>query len=130
MMFVFVLLRINLNINDILNIFVNIIEANDNNNNTILYSIPKFSVYRMPMNKDEFVHYLSAHDKRTKMDIVIRFFLRIQRIFRNSSHRKNISRTLFTGWSTRGVARFKNNTKSFFLSHLKNYKKPIRILMG
>lgn len=41
----------------------------------------KFSVYWKPTNKDNFVHYLSALDERTKMGIDIRFFLLAQRIY-------------------------------------------------
>ena len=40
----------------------------------------KFSVYRKPTNKDDFVHYFSTHSRRTKSGIVIGFFLRAYRI--------------------------------------------------
>ena len=40
----------------------------------------KFSVYRKPTNKDDFIHYLSAHNDRTKSGVVIGFFLRAYRI--------------------------------------------------
>lgn len=40
----------------------------------------KFSVYRKPTNRDDFIHYLSAHSKRTKSGVVIGFFLRAMRI--------------------------------------------------
>ena len=40
----------------------------------------KFSVYRKPTNKDDFIHYLSAHSDRTKSGVVIGFFLRAYRI--------------------------------------------------
>ena len=40
----------------------------------------KFSVYRKPTNKDDFVHYFSTHNRRTKSGIVIGFFLRAYRI--------------------------------------------------
>ena len=39
----------------------------------------KFSVYRKPANRDDFIHY-SAHDARTKLGIVIGFYLRALRI--------------------------------------------------
>jgi len=41
---------------------------------------PVFSVYRKPTNKDDFIHYFSAHSKRTKEGVVIGFFLRALRI--------------------------------------------------
>ncbi|XP_069992330.1 uncharacterized protein [Penaeus vannamei] len=41
---------------------------------------PIFSVYRKPTNKDDFIHYFSAHSKRTKEGVVIGFFLRAFRI--------------------------------------------------
>ena len=50
---------------------------------TIIHRIDnsvKFSVYRKPTNKDDFVHYLSAHNERTKRGVVIGFFLRANRI--------------------------------------------------
>ncbi len=34
----------------------------------------KFSVYRKPTNKDDFIHYLSTHNERTKSGVVIDFF--------------------------------------------------------
>ena len=37
-------------------------------------------MFRKPTNKDDFIHYLSAHDKRTKSGVVIGFFLRALRI--------------------------------------------------
>ena len=40
----------------------------------------RFSVYRKPTNKDDFIHYLSAHSERTKSGVVIGFFLRAIRI--------------------------------------------------
>ena len=40
----------------------------------------KFSVYRKPTNKDDFIHYLSAHDMRTKSGVVLGFYLRAYRI--------------------------------------------------
>ena len=40
----------------------------------------KFSVYRKPTNKDDFIHYLSAHNDRVKSGVVIGFFLRAYRI--------------------------------------------------
>ena len=40
----------------------------------------KFSVYRKPTNRDDFIHYLSAHSERTKSGVVIGFFLRAIRI--------------------------------------------------
>ena len=40
----------------------------------------KFSVYRKPTDKDDFVHYLSSHGEITKWGIVIGFFLRAYRI--------------------------------------------------
>ena len=40
----------------------------------------KFSVYRKPTNKDDFVHFFSSHSMRTKTGIVIGFFLRAYRI--------------------------------------------------
>ena len=40
----------------------------------------KFSVYRKPTNKDDFIHYFSAHSMRTKRGIVIGFYLRALRI--------------------------------------------------
>ena len=40
----------------------------------------KFQVYRKPTNKDDFVHFYSAHDLKTKSGIIIGFFLRALRI--------------------------------------------------
>ena len=40
----------------------------------------KFKVYRKPTNKDDFIHYRSAHDERTKSGVVIGFYLRALRI--------------------------------------------------
>ena len=40
----------------------------------------KFSVYRKPTNKEDYVHYLSGHSERVKSGIVIGFFLRAFRI--------------------------------------------------
>ena len=40
----------------------------------------KFSVYRKPTNRDDFIHYFSAHSERTKTGVVIGFFLRALRI--------------------------------------------------
>ncbi|XP_076046353.1 uncharacterized protein LOC143028317 [Oratosquilla oratoria] len=39
-----------------------------------------FRVYRKPTNKDDLIHYYSAHDERTKTGVVIGFFLRALRI--------------------------------------------------
>ena len=41
---------------------------------------PRFSVYRKPTNKDDFIHYFSGHSHRTKTGTVIGFFLRAYRI--------------------------------------------------
>ena len=41
---------------------------------------PKFKVYRKPTNKEDYVHFLSAHPEKTKSGIVIGFFLRALRI--------------------------------------------------
>ena len=41
---------------------------------------PAFSVYRKPTNKDDFIHFFSAHSRRTKEGVVIGFFLRAIRI--------------------------------------------------
>lgn len=41
---------------------------------------PKFTVCMKPKNKDDFVHYLSAHTDRTKSGTMIGFFLRAIRI--------------------------------------------------
>lgn len=41
---------------------------------------PKFSVYRKPTNKNDFIHSLSAHTDRTKSGVIIGFFLRAIRI--------------------------------------------------
>jgi hypothetical protein len=40
----------------------------------------KYKVYRKPTNKNDFVHFYSAHDSRTKTGIIIGFFLRAYRI--------------------------------------------------
>ena len=40
----------------------------------------RFSVYRKPTNKDDFVHYFSAHSQRIKTGTVIGFYLRAYRI--------------------------------------------------
>ena len=40
----------------------------------------KFSVYRKPTNKDDVIHYFSAHSDRVKSGVVIGFFLRAFRI--------------------------------------------------
>ena len=40
----------------------------------------KFKVYRKPTNKDDYIHYLSAHGEKTKTGVVIGFFLRALRI--------------------------------------------------
>ena len=39
-----------------------------------------FSVYRKPTNKDDFIHFFSGHNERTKSGVVIGFFLRALRI--------------------------------------------------
>ena len=39
-----------------------------------------FSVYRKPTHKDDYIHYYSAHSKRTKETVAIGFFLRALRI--------------------------------------------------
>ena len=39
-----------------------------------------FSVYRKPTHKDDYVHFFSGHDMRTKRGIVIGFYLRALRI--------------------------------------------------
>lgn len=41
---------------------------------------PRFSVHRKPTNKDDFIHFLSAHSERTKRGVVIGCFLRALRI--------------------------------------------------
>ena len=41
---------------------------------------PKFSVYRKPTNKNDFIHSLSAHSDRIKSGVIIGFFLRAIRI--------------------------------------------------
>lgn len=43
-------------------------------------AVAKFSVYRKNTNKDDFIHYLSAHSRKTKTGVVIGFFLRAIRI--------------------------------------------------
>ena len=40
----------------------------------------KFSVYRKPTNRDDFIHYLSAHSKKIKSGVLIGFYLRAYRI--------------------------------------------------
>ena len=40
----------------------------------------KFSVYRKPTNKDDFIHYLSGNNDRTKLGVVIGFYLRALRV--------------------------------------------------
>ncbi|XP_076048770.1 uncharacterized protein LOC143029749 [Oratosquilla oratoria] len=40
----------------------------------------KFIVYRKPTNKDDYIHFFSAHDDRTKSGVVIGFYLRALRI--------------------------------------------------
>ena len=40
----------------------------------------KFKVYRKPTNKDDFIHYQSAHDEKTKSGVIIGFYLRALRI--------------------------------------------------
>ena len=40
----------------------------------------KFSVYRKPTNRDDFIHFYSAHNDRTKSGVLIGFFLRALRI--------------------------------------------------
>ena len=40
----------------------------------------KFSVYRKPTHRDDFIHYFSAHDARTKSGTVIGFYPRALRI--------------------------------------------------
>ena len=39
-----------------------------------------FGVYRKPTNMDDFIHFLSGHDSRTKSGVVIGFYLRALRI--------------------------------------------------
>lgn len=39
-----------------------------------------FKVYRKPTNKNDFLHFLSAHDEHTKAGVVIGFFLRALRV--------------------------------------------------
>ena len=41
---------------------------------------PRFKVFRKPTNKEDFIHFLSAHPQRIKSGIVIGFFLRAFRI--------------------------------------------------
>ena len=43
-------------------------------------STAKFSVYRKPTNKEDYVHFFSGHSERVKSGIVIGFFLRAFRI--------------------------------------------------
>ena len=40
----------------------------------------RFSVHRKPTNKDDYIHYLSSHNEKTKTGVVIGFFLRALRI--------------------------------------------------
>ena len=40
----------------------------------------RFTVYRKPTNKNDFIHFFSAHSKRTKTGVVLGFFLRAFRI--------------------------------------------------
>ena len=40
----------------------------------------RFSVYRKQTNKDDYIHYMSNHDPRTKSGVVIGFFLRAYRV--------------------------------------------------
>ena len=40
----------------------------------------RFSVYRKPTNKDDFIHYFSAHSMRTKEAVVVGFYLRALRV--------------------------------------------------
>ena len=40
----------------------------------------KFSIYRKPINKEDFPHFYSAHNKKTKSGIITGFFLRALRI--------------------------------------------------
>ena len=40
----------------------------------------RFSVYKKPTNKDDFIHYFSAHSARIKSGVVIGFYLRALRI--------------------------------------------------
>ena len=44
------------------------------------YDNPLFSVYRKPTNKDDFIHFFSAHNRKTKEGVVIGFFLRALRV--------------------------------------------------
>ena len=39
-----------------------------------------FSVYRKPTSKDDFIHFFSAHSRKTKEGVVIGFFLRALRV--------------------------------------------------
>lgn len=41
---------------------------------------PKYRVYRKQTNKDDYIHYLSAHSDKIKSGIIIGFFLRAYRI--------------------------------------------------
>ena len=41
---------------------------------------PKFSVYRKPTHKDDYIHYYSAHSERIKSGAIIGLFLRALRI--------------------------------------------------
>ena len=41
---------------------------------------PRFSVYRKPTNKDDYIHFLSGHSERVKSGVIIGFFLRALRI--------------------------------------------------
>ncbi|XP_076041888.1 uncharacterized protein LOC143025766 [Oratosquilla oratoria] len=40
----------------------------------------KFKVYRKPTHKDDYIHYFSAHDKKTKTGVVMGFYLRALKI--------------------------------------------------
>ncbi|XP_076058613.1 uncharacterized protein LOC143035633 [Oratosquilla oratoria] len=40
----------------------------------------RFKVYRKPTHKDDYIHYSSAHDKKTKTGVVMGFYLRALRI--------------------------------------------------
>ena len=45
----------------------------------------KYKVYRKSSNKEDYIHYFSAHSKRTKSGVVIGFFLRAMRICSNEN---------------------------------------------
>ena len=53
-------------------------------------NIIKFKVHRKPTNKDDFIHYASAHSKNTKTGVVIGFFLRAYRICSNQYLKEEI----------------------------------------